>query len=255
MENVRNRINFQLVHDGDKISKLASKIKYKDHGLYGDMDNELCGISMAKTNITLDKPIYVGMAILDLSKTLMYDFHYNTILKKYSYKDVKLLFTDTDSLCYHIKTEDIYKDIESNKNDYDLSDYPKDHFLYDDTNKKVIGKFKDECSSIPISEFVGLRSKLYAFQYAVNGKTIEKKTCKGIKQYVVKKNIKFQNYKDALFVEGKEQQYSSMNCIRSKNHKLISIKINKIGVSCFDNKRYIQDDNINTLAHGHYLTR
>ena len=183
MENVRNRINFQLVHDGDKISKLASKIQYKDHVLYGDKDVELCGISMAKTNITLDKPIYVGMAILDLSKTLMYDFHYNTIMKQYKndYTKVKLLFTDTDSLCYHIECEDIYKDIQTNKNDYDLSDYPKDHFLYDPTNKKVIGKFKDETNGLPIAEFVGLRSKMYAFKYDVNGDMKEKKTCKGVK--------------------------------------------------------------------------
>ncbi len=149
------------MHDENRLVKLVSKTQYKDHILYGDENEELCGVSMAKTNIVLDKPIYVGMSILDLSKTLMYDFHYNTIMKTYSNDKVKLLFTDTDSLCYHIECEDFYKDIESNKNHYDLSDYPKSHFLYDDTNKKVIGKFKDETNGIPISEFVGLRSKMY----------------------------------------------------------------------------------------------
>jgi len=251
MENVRNRINFELVHDENRLVKLTSKTQYKDHILYGDENENLCGVSMAKTNIVLDKPIYVGMSILDLSKTLMYDFHYNTIMKTYSNDKVKLLFTDTDSLCYHIECEDIYKDIESNKDKYDLGGYSKDHFLYDTTNDKVIGKFKDETNGLPITEFVGLRSKMYAFKYEVNEKMKEKKTAKGIKKYVINKDIHFKNYKDSIFTAGKEQQFASMNCIRSKNHNLMTLKI----ISCYDNKRYILDDNINTLAHGHYKTK
>jgi hypothetical protein len=162
---------------------------------------------------------------------------------------------NTLELCYHVECEDIYKDIEANTNKYDLGGYSKDHFLYDTTNDKVIGKFKDETNGLPIAEFVGLRSKMYAFKYAIDGKMKEKKTAKGIKKYVVKRDIHFQNYKDALFIEGKEQQYSSMNCIRSKNHNLMSLKISKVGISCYDNKRFILDDNINTFAHGHYKTQ
>ncbi len=95
---------------------------------------------------------------------------------------------------------------------------------------------------------------MYAFKYSIDNKIKEKKTCKGVKKYVVNKDINFQNYKDALFKEGKEQQFSSMNCIRSKNHNIMSIKINKVGICCYDNKRYILNDNINSLAHGHYLS-
>ena len=185
----------------------------------------------------------------------MYDFHYNTIMKEYKPEDVKLLFTDTDSLCYYIKTTDIYKDMEKSKSKYDFSEYPKSHFLYDTTNNKVAGIFKCESKGMPISTFVGIRAKMYAFKYFKNGSEIEKKTAKGIKKYVIDNNLRFQNYKDAIFDESKMIQYSSMNTIRSKKHDLYSIKINKVGICSFDNKRYILGDNINTLAFGHYSTK
>lgn len=78
---------------------------------------------MNKTSVTLNKPIYAGFCILELSKYLMYDYHYNHILQKYHYNDVKLLFTDTDSLCYLIKTKDIYKDMLDHKELYDMSNH------------------------------------------------------------------------------------------------------------------------------------
>jgi hypothetical protein len=252
MENVRNRINFELVCNESRLLKLAGREQYQGHILFGTDEDHIAGVSMAKTNIVLDKPIYVGMSILDLSKTLMYNFHYNTMMKKYSYDDVKLLFTDTDSLCYHINTEDIYKDMAEKKEEYDFSDYSKEHFLFSNDNKKVIGKFKDETNGVPISEFVGLRSKMYAFTYCPDNKLKEKKTAKGIKKNVIKKDIHFDNYKQAIFNEGKEIQFATMNCIRSKRHQLMTIRINKIGLSCYDNKRYVLKDNINTLAYGHY---
>ena len=92
---------------------------------------------------------------------------------------------------------------------------------------------------------------MYAFKYEIDGKLKEKKTAKGIKKYVIKKDIHFQNYKDTIFTKGKEQQFASMNCIRSKKHNLMTIRVNKIGLSTYDNKRYVCDDNINTYAHGH----
>ena len=102
------------------------------------------------------------MCILDLSKTLMYDFHYNYIKKNYGDK-AKLLFTDTDSLTYEIEAEDIYQDFWNDKDQFDNSDYPENSPYYDKTNKKVIGKFKDEAASIPVVKFVGLKSKMYSY--------------------------------------------------------------------------------------------
>ena len=103
---------------------------------------------MSKTKLIFNKPVYVGMCILDVSKTLMYDFHYNYIKPKYNDKAL-LLMTDTDSLCYEIKTEDFYKDISSDvESKFDTSAYPKNHpsGIKTGVNKKVIGMMKDECS-------------------------------------------------------------------------------------------------------------
>ena len=115
---------------------------------------------MKKTSLTFDKPVYLGMCILNFSKTSMYDFHYNYIEKKYGDK-AKLLFTDTDSLMYEIQTEDFYKDINVDVKDrFDTSDYPPNHpsGIPTGCNKKVLGMFKDEAGGKIIDEFVGLRS-------------------------------------------------------------------------------------------------
>lgn len=200
---------------------------------------------MEKTKLKFDKPIYVGMVILDMSKYLMYDFHYNHIKAKYKNK-AQLLFTDTDSLCYHIQTKDYYKDMKRKSKSFDTSNFPKDHFLYSDTNKKVIGKMKDETGGVPIKEFVGLRSKLYAYTTA----NITEKRAKGISKNVVAKTIQFEDYKRALFE--KEVIRRSMITINSTKHVVYSSEINKIALCGKDDKRYILENNIGTLAHGHY---
>ena len=111
-----------------------------------------------KPVLILNKPIYVGFSILDLSKLLMYEFHYKYIKSK---SDAKLLFTDTDSLVYEIKAEVVYEDFYVDKNLFDFSDYPLDSKLFDPVNKKVIGKMKDRFKRRKINEFVGLKSKIY----------------------------------------------------------------------------------------------
>jgi hypothetical protein len=187
------------------------------------------------------------MSILEISKTLMYEFHYNVIKNRYS-SNAKLLFTDTDSLCYEIKTEDVYKDMMQDKGLYDFSDYSKDHPLYDTVNKKVIGKMKDEASGKLITEFVGLRSKMYCIKVDEE----DKKRAKGIKRKVVEKTLTIDDYRDALL--NQNNIYRTMNIIRSVNHNIFSQEINKLALSSYDDKRYVLDDKINTLAYGHYLT-
>ena len=113
-----------------------------------------------------------------VSLTLMYDFHYNYIKNKYADR-AKLLFTDTDSLTYRIEAEDIYEDFWYDKDKFDNSDYPENSPYRDKTNKKVIGKFKDETASIPIVEFVGLKSKMYSY---IKNDEQGGKTAKGIKR-------------------------------------------------------------------------
>ncbi|KAL9982414.1 hypothetical protein ACROYT_G004452 [Oculina patagonica] len=146
-----------------------------------------------------------------------------------------------------VKAEDVYKDFFNDKEKFDNSDYPEKSPFFDKTNKKVIGKFKDEASFIPILEFIGLRSKMYSY---IKDNLQVGKTAKGIKKSVIKKDITHENYKETLF--NKTQMHHTMKTIRSQGHQLGSYEINKISLSCFDDKRYILDDGLTSYAYGYY---
>ena len=242
MENVRGRTNMELVHKEKRLKKITTKPNFHRVHIF---NKDLVGAHCLSTKIELNKPIYVGFAILDLSKTLMYDFHYGYIKTKYGDR-AQLCFTDTDSLLYDIKTRDVYHDMAEDADKFDTSDYPPDHFLHSMTNKKVIGKMKDETASAPIKEFIGLRSKMYSMSY---GDGIEKKTAKGIKKSTIRQSLRHAMYKDALFQEMVSQ--ATMRVIRSLNHQLYSMVCNKKALSPFDDKRYVLDDKFTTRAHGH----
>ena len=179
MENLRKRVDVKLVTNEKKLLKLASKPTYVSSKIFNE---NLVAVHKIKETLTLNRPAYVGMRILDLSKTLMYDFRYNYIKKKYKDK-ARLLFTDTDSLTYEIEAEDVYKDFWNDKDKFDNSDYPESSPYFDKTNKKVIGKFKEEAAGVPICEFVGLRSKMYSY---IKDNQTGGKTAKGIKKNVIK---------------------------------------------------------------------
>ena len=188
------------------------------------------------------------MSILDFSKTLMYNFHYNYMYIKEKYGDrAKLLFTDTDSLCYEIETEDVYGDFYADKDKFDNPDYLTDHPYHFTRNKKVIGKIKDETAGVPIVEFIGLRSKMYSY-ILDNGKN--GKTAKGIKKAVIKKDVRHHDYKSVL-LEAKQMSHK-MKSILSVNHKLGSYEINKTSLSCDDDKHYLLADSISSYAYGYY---
>ena len=188
--------------------------------------------------------------MLDLSKLFMYQFHYDYIKDKYK-NNAQLLFTDTDSLTYHIKTDDIYKDNFENKHLFDLSGYSMndEYRKCDNTNKKVILKMKDETDGIPIIEFVGLRSKMYSLLLD-NGK--EKKTGKGIKKCILKKNITHDDYKRCILSTNKDDQRQkvSFNNLRTFNHDIYTYNYKKIGLSCSDDKGYLLDDGITKYSYG-----
>ena len=196
MENLRKRVDVRLVTDEKKLLKLTSKPTYVSSKIFNE---NLVAVHKIKETLTLNRPAYVGMSILDLSKTLMYEFHYNYIKDKYKDK-AKLLFTDTDSLTYEIEAKDVYKDFWKDIHKFDNSDYPKYSPFFDKENKKVIGKFKDEAAGIPIIEFVGLRSKMYSY---IKDNQKGGKTAKGIKKNVIKNNIKHDDYKETLFNNNK----------------------------------------------------
>ena len=243
MENIRNRVDVRLVGNREKAQKLIAKPNLKHWICF---DENLIGIHLKRIKLVFNKPVYCGMSILDLSKTMIYDFHYNYIIPKFGKKQ-KLLFTDTDSLCYEIETEDFFADIAGDvKELFDTSNFDKNHPSgIQGKNKKVPGMMKDEAGGKIIEEFVGLRSKLYSYKM-FEGK--EEKKCKGIKKVVVKKQISFEDYKECLL--SKQPQMRKMNVIRSHQHEIFSETVNKIALAVDDDKRIILDDGISTLAFG-----
>ena len=241
MENLRNRMDVRLKTTEKQIIAEVAKPSFTGFKLF---NHNLAAIHHQKTTLYLNRPIFCGFSILDVSKTLMFDFHYNHVIPRYGNR-ATLLFTDTDSLCYAIETEDIYADMAKDKHMYDFSGYPEDHPLYDITNKKVVGKFKDELNGIPAIEFIGLRSKMYSLHYDNK----EKKTAKGVTASV-KNSLTHDMYKTSLFT--KKQYKHTMTRIQSVRHELYIIQQCKITLSPYDDKRYILDDGYTTLPHGHY---
>ena len=158
----------------------------------------------------------------------------------------ELLFADTDSLMYLIQTEDFYQDINKHiKRKFDTSDYPEKHpsGIKTGINKKATGKFKDEAAGKQITHFVGLRPKLYSFKVEDNSET---RKAKGVKKNVIKNTLSFEDYKECLFSE--KEVMKDMNIIRSKNHDIFSMTVNKLALSANDDKRLISQDKINTKA-------
>jgi hypothetical protein len=246
LESVRKRINFRLISSEESALRIRNeRIKYTI------FNESLVGVHLCKKVVKLNKPVFIGACVLDQSKFLMNDFHYNHMLKYFERKNINLLFTDTDSLCYHIKNQDPYEMMKQHHDLFDTSDYPKDHPLYSATNKKVIGKFKDESNSIPITQFIGLRSKLYA--YTVDGEDHEHMKAKGVKKCVMNKQIQFENYKQTLF---NRQSYNvSQNTFRSFLHQLYTISQTKVALSAVDDKIHISDNNITCYSFSHYKIR
>ena len=158
MENLRKRINVRFVNNKKDFLKYTSRPTYVTHKLF---DKDFAAIHEIKPVLMLNKPIYVGFTVLELSKWLMYDFHYNFIKKKF---DTKLLFTDIGSLTYEIKSENVYENFFKHKRLFDFSNCTKDSKLFNETNKKVIGKMKGEFGGVIVDEFVGLRSKIYSIK-------------------------------------------------------------------------------------------
>jgi len=140
IENIRNRKNVYIVNSKDKVRKPVNKFNFLTFEILGTSSSI---ITMRKPNVLLNKPIYVGFSVLDLSKLSMAKFHYEKVGKWYEEK-ANFLFTDTDSFCYQIFTHDLYEDLIKHTKHFDLSEYPRDHFLNSNKNKKVLGKWKDE---------------------------------------------------------------------------------------------------------------
>ena len=158
----------------------------------------MIAVNMKNTKLYFNKTVYFGISVIDLSKSLIYDLHYNYIKTKYGDK-AKLLFTDTNPLVYEITTKDFYKDINPDiEKRFDTSDYPTKHpsGIKIGLNSKVLGMLKDDAGGKQIVEFVGLSAKLYSYKM-LDGS--EDKKCKGVTKNATKWSIQFDDYRECLF--------------------------------------------------------
>ena len=236
IENIRKHRDIKLVTTDKRISKLVSEPNCHTINLISE---DLSIIEMKKTKVKINKPIYLGLSILEISKILMYEFWYDYMKPKYN-NNVKLCYMDTDNFIMDIKTNDFYKDIANDvENRFGTSNYEVNRSLPMGKIKKVIGLMKDELGGKTITEFVTLRPKTYSY-LTDDGK--EDKKAKGTKKCVIKKMIKFNNYKQCLLND--EVILKSQQRFISKKHDVYTENINKISLSNNDDKRIISSNKI-----------
>jgi hypothetical protein len=240
LENVRGRVNIDFIGDDekDKILKRQSKptfIKSTQFDNFG-------AYHFSKEFQQMDKPIYIGFAVLELSKLLMYRFYYDTLQPYFGEKNIQLHYMDTDSFVLSVKTDNLEKDLSELKDGFDFSNLDRDSSLYDTTNKKVIGKFKIETGPyLDMEEFVALKAKCYS--YTVNGEGCSKFKC--INKHAVKK-MKTEEFKDCLY-NGKTMTKTNYS-LRSYKHDMKFTKTNKKGLDPYDDKMYYLDE-VNCIPH------
>ncbi|XP_057308928.1 uncharacterized protein LOC130647182 isoform X1 [Hydractinia symbiolongicarpus] len=247
MKNIRNYRHIQLFTNEEKYMKLVMRPNFKGGSRFS---KHLLGVEMGKTEVKMNKPVYRGQVILDISKLIMYEFHYDYMQPKYGSK-LQLCYMDTDSFVYLIRTEDFYRDNAQDLEDrFDASAYNPDDGrpLSIGKNEKVVGLMKDELGGKIMTEFITLRAKLYAYEILTKEGCDRK--AKGVKRCVTKKFITFDEYRRCL--EEGVNIYKGQVLIQNKNHQVYTQIVNKLALNRADDKRLVQQDQVTTLSRGHY---
>ena len=261
-ENVLNRKDIRLENDRAKAKKLIDKPHCTGFRIFTP---DIAAVSLQKLTSKIDKPTYVGFAVLEYAKLLMYEFHYNHVLKQWPGK-AHLVMTDTDSLLYEIETDDVYEDIQNNpglREWMDTSNYPTDHPLHSRDNEMVIGKMKDECAGKDkdgnrrlniMVDVVGLRAKMYSFKVydPVTDTFTTTRKAKGIQKVSIE-TITHEDYIEQL--NDPHENHITVRRIGHLFHIVLTFEQSKRGLCAYDDKRYLRDDLVSTYAHGHYKIR
>jgi hypothetical protein len=245
MENKRLLKNYRLIADSNKLLAAVSGPAMRSMKI---INSDLCLVENEKAHVLLDKPIYAGFVILEVSKLHMFRYLYDYMLPKYSLRNFTLLYTDTDSFIFSVRTRDLHEDMHADSDRFDLSNFPVDHYCYSAINKRVCGKMKSETGVDHPVHFVALRSKLYSLLVKSDEKP--KLAAKGIKRNFVEKNLKHEMFVQTL--QSGVGTRAQFNMIRSKDHVLKTVTVRKSCLSAFDDKRYLLKCGIRTLAYGHY---
>ncbi|XP_050515107.1 uncharacterized protein LOC126890292 [Diabrotica virgifera virgifera] len=276
MENVRKRVDIKLLTKWEGRYGAEARISsplFKNATIFNE---NLIAVEMHRAELWLDKPIYVGMSILDLAKTTIYDFQYDYLASRFG-ENFSTCYTDTDSVIVEIREQDPYEAMIHDCYKYfDTSDYPKDNIYgIPLVNKKVLGMMKDENNGRIMTDYISLRSKLYTTKAATTEDEIENmrgklkeqeyendeieniirnygvtKKAKGVKKSVVNTKITFEDYVECL--DTFTTKIASQNLIRSVKHQVYSITQSKIALSPNDDKRHHIQGSYDTLPWGHY---
>ena len=224
--------------------KQSSKIEFQKSVTFSD---DLVGIHKLKTNCIINRPVFIGQAILDLSKTQMCHFVYDFLFK--NFPNARINYSDTDSLIYSVQTKvvDYNNILKKNKDLFDTSNFPKDHELFSKVNQKALGKLKFETEEKFINEFIGLKAKMYS--YTVDGDNSIYSKAKGTKKLLTKK-MHIDYYKDVLFND--KELFVEQSGFKSILHDIHTYVQVKKSLAPFDDKHYILEDRITCLPFGHY---
>ena len=246
---IQNVRNYSIVKLHNKKSSLLRAIANHTYKNFVILDEKLVQTNHFTPVIEHNKPIAVGMAILELSKLIMYEFFYN-ILNDSTF-NIDLGFSDTDSFLF--KTDNTKKFEKKVKPFMDFSNFPPDHKLFSLQNKAKLGFFKDELGGkLTVSEFVGLRAKCYSLKLIDKDKKIvEKKICKGLGRVAIDKRLRFEHYKNCLF-KFLDRRYDFAT-IRSTKQNVKTVRINKRAISHFDSKRWLFDCGIHSVPYGSHV--
>ncbi|XP_072375164.1 uncharacterized protein [Diabrotica undecimpunctata] len=277
MESVRKRVDIKLLTLWEGRYGAEARISsplFKNATIFSE---NLVAVEMRRSEIWLDKPIYIGMCILDLAKTTIYDFQYGYLASRFG-ENFTTCYTDTDSVIVEIREQDPYDAMKDDCYKYfDTSDYRKDNIYgIPQVNKKVLGMMKDENEGQIMTDYIGLRSKLYTTKVVITEDKIEEKRrklkeeeyeddeidaiikiygvtkkAKGVKKSVVNTKITFEDYVECL--DNLKKVYASQNLIRSDKHHVYTITQSKIALSPNDDKRHHLPESYDTLPWGHYL--
>ena len=240
--NVFKQVNIKLARDEKTFQRLAARPNFQGART---ITKDLVSVEMKPTTVVCDKPIYIGASVLDLSKKHMYSFLYDFLLPRYS--NCSLLYYDTDSFYLQIKNQpDLYQTILECEHFFDRSSYPKHHFLHSDSRKQQLGLFKDVHAGDVITELVALRSKMYAVRMLKDQDDLK---AKGLKRHLVK-DLTVDRYHQCLMQC--ETTHHTYKQIRRFKHHLVTQKSSKVGLSPYEDKRYVLPCGIHTLAYGHY---
>ena len=265
MEDVRRRQKIDLVRvigEERRLRKLLSDPAFIGRKIFYGAN--LLAVHRKQTNVFMNKPVIVGVSILDLAKYFMYDYWYEHLKKIYGER-VKLLYTDTDSLIIEVETDDVYQDMVDHKELYDFSNYPKEHRLrkavgedFIEKNKAVIGLFKDESGGRYGEEYAGVRSKAYSFYTlpeiygSKKGEITEVRKAKGLKKSIVKKDLHHRLYVSCV-LEGKEDISRTGYFLRSDRHRMYQVRQTKRSINPLDTKLWLTQDRADALPYGDVL--